>query len=64
MADKRITDLPLILSGDVSSLDVLPIVNVELDITNKITADQLKAYINSGFTDVYVTDLLMIMQTH
>jgi hypothetical protein len=55
MADKRITDLPLILSGDVSSLDVLPIVNVELDITNKITADQLKAYINSGFTDVYVT---------
>lgn len=55
MADKRITDLPLILSGDISSLDVLPIVNVELDITNKITADQLKAYINSGFTDVYIT---------
>jgi hypothetical protein len=55
MADKRITDLPLILSGDVSSLDVLPIVNVELDVTNKITADQLKAYINSGFTDVFVT---------
>jgi len=55
MADKRITDLPLILSGDVSSLDVLPIVNVELDITNKITANQLKAYINSGLTDVFVT---------
>jgi hypothetical protein len=55
MADKRITDLPLILSGDISSLDVLPIVNVELDITNKVTADQLKAYINSGFTDVFVT---------
>jgi hypothetical protein len=55
MADKRITDLPLILSGDISSLDVLPIVNVELDITNKVTADQLKAYINSGITDVYVT---------
>ena len=55
MADKRITDLPLILSGDISSLDVLPIVNVELDITNKVTADQLKAYINSGITDVFVT---------
>ena len=55
MADKRITDLPLILSGDISSLDVLPIVNVELDITNKVTTDQLKAYINSGITDVFVT---------
>lgn len=55
MADKRITDLPLILSGDISSLDVLPIVDVELDITNKITVDQLKAYINTGFTDVYIT---------
>lgn len=55
MADKRITDLPLILSGDVSSLDVLPIVDVELDITNKIGVDQLKAYINSGITDIYVT---------
>jgi hypothetical protein len=55
MADKRITDLPLILSGDVSPLDVLPIVDVELDITNKIGVDQLKSYINSGLTDTYVT---------
>ena len=55
MADKRITDLPLILSGDISTQDVLPIVDVALDITNKITVDQLKSYINSGNTDFYVT---------
>ena len=55
MADKRITDLPLILSGDITSTDVLPIVNVNLDITNKIEVDQLKSYILNGVNDYYVT---------
>jgi hypothetical protein len=55
MADKRITDLPLILSGDVTSTDVLPIVDVNLDITNKIEVDQLKSYILTGVNDFYVT---------
>lgn len=51
MTNKKITELPLILSGDISSNDVFPIVNVELDITNKVTVDQLKTYINSGTTE-------------
>jgi len=51
MANKKITELPLILSGDISSNDVFPIVDVELDITNKVTVDQLKGYINSGTTE-------------
>ena len=55
MADKRITDLPLIFSGDVTSTDVLPIVDVNLDITNKIEVDQLKSYILTGVNDYYVT---------
>ena len=55
MADKRITDLPLIFSGDVTSTDVLPIVDVNLDITNKIEVDQLKSYILTGVNDFYVT---------
>jgi hypothetical protein len=55
MADKRITDLPLILSGDISSNDVLPIVNVEDDITNKIEISQLKSYILSGATNQIIT---------
>jgi hypothetical protein len=55
MADKRITDLPLILSGDITSNDVLPIVNIDLDITNKIEVDQLKSYILNGVNDYYVT---------
>ena len=55
MADKRIVDLPLIFSGDVTSTDVLPIVNIESDITNKIEIDELKSYINSGLTDYFTT---------
>lgn len=55
MADKRITDLPLILSGDITSTDVLPIVDVNLDITNKIEVNQLKSYILNGVNDFYVT---------
>ena len=55
MADKRITDLPSIITSNISSLDVLPIVDVDLDITNKLTIDQLKSYINSGSTDVFIT---------
>ncbi len=55
MADKRITDLPLILSGDITSNDVLPIVNIDLDITNKVEVDQLKSYILNGVNDYYVT---------
>jgi hypothetical protein len=55
MADKRITDLPLIFSGDVTSTDVLPIVDVNLDITNKIEVDQLKSYILTGINDFYIT---------
>jgi hypothetical protein len=51
MANKKITELPLILSGDISSNDVFPIVNVELDITNKVTVDQLKGYFISGTTE-------------
>ena len=57
MADKRITDLPLISSGDVSSNDVLPIVNVEGDITNKIEISQLKSYILSGVTGGYTYEI-------
>jgi hypothetical protein len=55
MANKKITELPLILSGDISSNDVFPIVDVELDITNKVTVDQLKGYFISGLTDTYIT---------
>ncbi len=55
MADKKITELPLIFSGDITSNDVLPIVDVDLDITNRIELDQLKSYINSGQTDTYIT---------
>ena len=55
MADKRIVDLPLIFSGDITSTDVLPIVNIESDITNKIEIDELKSYINSGLTDYFTT---------
>jgi hypothetical protein len=55
MANKKITELPLISAIDISTNDVLPIVDVELDITNKITVDQLKTYINLGLVDVFVT---------
>jgi hypothetical protein len=55
MSDVRITDLPLILSGDIRNNNVLPIVNVSGDTTNKITLSQLKTYVNSGNTDVFVT---------
>jgi len=55
MANKKITELPLIFSGDISSNDVLPIVDVALDITNKITVDQLKEYFISGLTNTYIT---------
>lgn len=57
MADKRITDLPLISSNDISSNDVLPIVNVEDDITNKIEISQLKSYILSGVTGGYTYEI-------
>jgi len=62
MADKRITDLPLILSGDISSNDVLPIVNVEDDITNKIEISQLKSYILSGVTSGYTYEIGQYVQ--
>ena len=55
MADKRITDLPLIFSGEVTSDDVLPIVDIDLDITNKIELGQLKSFILSGVSDNFVT---------
>lgn len=55
MSDKRITDLPLILSGDVTSLDVLPIVDIDVNVTKKIQVDQIKSYILNGVSDVYVT---------
>lgn len=55
MADKRITDLLLISSGNISSNDVLPIVDVVADVTNKVEVNQLKSYILSGVSDNYVT---------
>ena len=33
MSDIKITDLPLILSGDIRSNNVLPIIDVDNDIT-------------------------------
>jgi hypothetical protein len=53
MSDVRITDLPLILSGDIRSNNVLPIVDVDNDITDRITLDQLRTYVNSGETFLY-----------
>jgi hypothetical protein len=48
--NKRIVDLPLILANDISSLDVLPIVNVEADVTNKVTIGELANYFDSSDT--------------
>lgn len=48
--NKRIVDLPLILANDISSLDVLPIVNVEADVTNKVTIGELANYFDSNDT--------------
>jgi hypothetical protein len=50
MPDVKITDLPLILSGDIRSNNVIPIVDVDNDITDRITLGQLKTYVNSGET--------------
>lgn len=62
MADKRITDLPLILSGDISSNDVLPIVDITTDTTNKIEVSQLKSYILSGVTSGYTYEIGQYVQ--
>jgi hypothetical protein len=53
--DKRITDLTQIQFSAITANDVLPIVNISTDDTNKITIDQIKNYVNSGVTDTYVT---------
>ena len=53
MSDVRISDLPLILSGDIRSNNVLPIVDIDSNVTNRITLDQLKGYVNSGETFLY-----------
>ncbi len=48
--DKRITDLTQIQFSAITANDVLPIVNINTDETNKITIDQIKNYVNSGVT--------------
>ena len=53
--DKRIPDLTQIQFSAITANDVLPIVNINTDETNKITIDQIKNYVNSGVTDTYVT---------
>lgn len=53
--DKRIPDLTQIQFSAITANDVLPIVNISTDDTNKITIDQIKTYVNSGVTDTYVT---------
>jgi len=53
--DKRITDLNLIQLSDITPNDVLPIVDINTDETNKITIDQIKTYINSGVTNTFTT---------
>ena len=53
--DKRIPDLTQIQFSAITANDVLPIVNISTDETNKITIDQIKNYVNSGVTDTYVT---------
>jgi hypothetical protein len=55
MANKRIDELPLILSGDITSNDVLAIVDIDSGITNSITIEQIKEFTNSGLTDTFVT---------
>lgn len=53
--DKRIPDLTQIQFSAITVNDVLPIVNISTDETNKITIDQIKNYVNSGVTDTYIT---------
>ena len=55
MANKRIDELPLILSGDITSNGVLAIVDINSGITNSITIEQIKEFTNSGLTDTFVT---------
>jgi hypothetical protein len=51
--EKRITDLNSVHISTITPNDVLPIINITTDETNKITIDQIKTYVNSGVTDTY-----------
>ena len=55
MANVKITDLDQIPFSSITTDDVFPIVDVDGDVTYKISLDQLKTYVNSGNTDVFVT---------
>lgn len=48
----RITDLPPILSGAITSDDVLVIVNLNTDVTNKIQLGQIKSFVLNGYPTV------------
>ena len=55
MANVKITDLDPIPFSSITTDDVFPIVDVSGDVTYKISLNQLKTYVNSGNTDVFVT---------
>ena len=55
MANLKITDLPELSLSGLSSDDVMPIVDITTDDTNKVTLNNLKNYITSGLSDVFTT---------
>ena len=55
MADKKITNLPELSLSGLSSDDVMPIVDITTDDTNKVTLNNLKNYITSDLSDVFTT---------